>query len=280
MKLLFSVFVISCLVFSSFRPISWYDKPTTDYDVYLNRLIELQKTILYDNKPLKFPVKIIVVSPLLGANLRQDNFSSLFDYLNTHFHSAHLTFEQVGEIDYIFTEKPLDTFYENQRAEQVFVRSHLSEPQVINLYIFEKADKILGYTHYPNKNLHRVFIAKEKLLDPSLIHEMGHYFGLLHTFEHTVGRLELVNDANCQYNGDKICDTPADPVGASFLEDECKLFGEYRDKNGQLFKPNMSNFMSYYGRCRAEFSTEQAERMYFIARKIKAPQLGIASSLL
>lgn len=47
-----------------------------------------------------------------------------------------------------------------------------------------------------------------------LIHEIGHYFGLLHTFE-TVTSLtrEKVDGSNCANAGDKICDTPADPYG-------------------------------------------------------------------
>ncbi len=43
----------------------------------------------------------------------------------------------------------------------------------------------------------------------TIAHEMGHYFGLLHTHE-TANGTELVNGTNCGTAGDLLCDTPAD----------------------------------------------------------------------
>ncbi|HKB15931.1 MAG TPA: M43 family zinc metalloprotease, partial [Planctomycetota bacterium] len=54
----------------------------------------------------------------------------------------------------------------------------------------------------------------------SLAHELGHYFGLYHTFETGLGvEAQGVCQAlapNCANAGDLVCDTPADPVPAVF----------------------------------------------------------------
>ena len=44
-------------------------------------------------------------------------------------------------------------------------------------------------------------------------HEMGHFFGLLHThgYSNTVKTDEFVDGSNCNEAGDYFCDTPADP---------------------------------------------------------------------
>lgn len=275
MKTLISLFIISYL--SVFYPKFSFSESSaenhTDYNTYLNRIIELQKRYAVDNEWITIPMKIYSVSPLIGANLQNEDFKPLFSYLNTYFASANIRFEQVAEVEAIYTEKDIDVFYRSRKMEDILVNTNGFASGILNLYIFDNYENVVGFTHYPNKNLHRIFIAKEKLLDPSLIHEMGHYFGLLHTFEQNIGERALVNEDDCLYKGDKICDTPADPDGASFLEDECRLYGEYRDKEGALYRPKMANFMSYYGRCRSEFSPQQALRIHFIAQKIRLPQL-------
>ena len=50
------------------------------------------------------------------------------------------------------------------------------------------------------------YLAQDTSLTVPLIHEMGHYLGLLHTFN---GGCK--ND-NCLIDGDKVCDTPPDGV--------------------------------------------------------------------
>jgi hypothetical protein len=45
----------------------------------------------------------------------------------------------------------------------------------------------------------------------ALSHEMGHYFGLLHTFEWDANGDECASGDGCQFGGDLICETPADP---------------------------------------------------------------------
>jgi hypothetical protein len=95
-------------------------------------------------------------------------------------------------------------------------------------------------------------------------HELGHYFGLQHTFNEN-GR-ELANGSNCATAGDYICDTPADPYNSSldtelFMDRFCKFIWQGKDANGQYYNPDPSNIMSYYSCGSTKFTRGQYIRM-------------------
>jgi len=101
----------------------------------------------------------------------------------------------------------------------------------------------------------------------TLAHELGHYFGLLHTHETSNGD-ELVDGSNCETAGDGICDTPADPfvLGAPITwtdpMDPCRFVFRGVDANGQFYTPHTANVMSYYpSGCNCGFTYDQLTLM-------------------
>lgn len=93
----------------------------------------------------------------------------------------------------------------------------------------------------------------------TIIHELGHLFGLPHTF----GGNELVDGSNCATEGDGFCDTPADPYIEDtpiIWQDGCEFIWEGKDDNGQYYSPDVGNIMSYYT-CSCGFSREQFLKM-------------------
>lgn len=91
-------------------------------------------------------------------------------------------------------------------------------------------------------------------------HEMGHYLGLMHTFDDSNG-IEFVNGTNCATDGDLFCDTPAD-----FLADRtpCPYTGNQTDPNGDLYRTVVDEtlYMSYfYDQCVNRFSNMQQIEM-------------------
>ncbi|MEJ7588024.1 MAG: M43 family zinc metalloprotease [Ferruginibacter sp.] len=99
-----------------------------------------------------------------------------------------------------------------------------------------------------------------------VIHEMGHYLGLYHTFE---GRNCANNE--CTTDGDRVCDTPPDysagnSVSCNDPENSCNTDSLSNQSNGNF--PNnvpdpIANFMDYGNEaCQNEFTQGQADRMH------------------
>lgn len=136
------------------------------------------------------------------------------------------------------------------------------EPRVINIYVVEKLIKPSGFSGYAtlggiSKRGVPYIIVEANAGSITWIHELGHYFGLEHTFEPPLG---LVNNSNWATTGDKIEDTPADPNGM-YDNLTCLYLGGSVDANGQYYNPLLENFMSYYGSCRKSFTHNQYEKM-------------------
>lgn len=102
-------------------------------------------------------------------------------------------------------------------------------------------------------------------LDATLMaHELGHYFGLFHTWE---GR-DCKND-DCLMDGDMFCDTPPDKsVFNSCDDNSCSTDTLSNFSNNTFFTDTLdmgTNFMDYgNGGCQLDFSLGQAERMQFM----------------
>jgi hypothetical protein len=94
----------------------------------------------------------------------------------------------------------------------------------------------------------------------TLAHEMGHFWGLEHTFENA-GQ-ELANGSNCATAGDQICDTPADPYSSPDIVyvTDCIFTWMGLDPNGDYYDPDVGNIMSYYD-CTCHFSYQQYQKM-------------------
>lgn len=96
-------------------------------------------------------------------------------------------------------------------------------------------------------------------------HEMGHYFGLPHTFMDGP-TTELVDGSNCLTTADGICDTPADPyIHPSPMSDyvnNCRFVYMGLDANGDYYDPLVGNIMSYYpDACGCSFTHDQYKKM-------------------
>lgn len=124
-----------------------------------------------------------------------------------------------------------------------------------------------GYAYYPGADAYtnRIFVINAAAKGGHMLsHELGHYFGLVHTFERE-GGLEFVTrgqGSNCSYTGDRICDTPADPYGLTGVTIEaCTYTGTIKDPNGDAYAPPLDNIMSYYNHCAQNFTAAQFERM-------------------
>lgn len=144
---------------------------------------------------------------------------------------------------------------------------------VINIYFVSDPDGACGWARFPwNLPVDYMVIANSCADNNStLVHELGHYFGLYHTHETFGGtKPESVtrNNANscwdCEDDGDKLCDTPADPNLSSTANNfpSCAYTGSGTDECGVSYTPAIDNIMSYADKqCRTDFTAQQLARM-------------------
>jgi hypothetical protein len=90
-------------------------------------------------------------------------------------------------------------------------------------------------------------------LNKTLTHEVGHYFGLHHTFRHVDFCGQNLGD--CCETGDYVCDTPPTKLNWSCENPICPT---------GLYDYSANNYMDYYvDSCKAAFTDGQIERMDF-----------------
>ncbi len=122
-----------------------------------------------------------------------------------------------------------------------------------------------------------------------LIHEMGHYLGLLHTFDNGC------KNENCLTDGDKVCDTPPDKFVAPSIpclttdnscvtdDDDPSINNPYRSISlggiGEQFDMNR-NYMDYVDlNCYEQFTTGQKKRIHFFIDNVRNSLLSSSACL-
>lgn len=95
-----------------------------------------------------------------------------------------------------------------------------------------------------------------------LTHEIGHCFGLFHTFETSRG--DGCRQGDCNFNGDFVCDTPptTNSSGSCANTNSCSEI-PVNDAYGFDVKDMKENFMSYSDGCLSIFTKDQKEIMDF-----------------
>lgn len=142
-------------------------------------------------------------------------------------------------------------------------------PNTINIFfardvISSSGRNVCGYSNFPWYSDDFILMASGCTANgATLSHELGHYFGLLHT--HSPG--ELVNRINCSFAGDECCDTPADPtLDDNNVNQNCDYIGTETDFNGDPYTPQVENIMSYApSQCRNAFTNDQRNRARYYA---------------
>lgn len=210
----------------------------------------------------------IAVNSLGIQNVDQAEIDDAMEKLNNDFRPCGFQFQvcksQIMEDDR-FDSLTVTTAYN----EEVQMTSIYYEPNTINVYLVDtlQTDEgaVQGYAYFPG-GIDIIVIDKFNMNDFSDVfsHEMGHFFGLYHTFETEFGN-ELADGTNCETTGDLVCDTNADPDenGNAIDEDLCNYSGPItQDSNGDWYVPPTDNFMSYYQHeCTCRFTTGQYNRM-------------------
>lgn len=188
--------------------------------------------------------------------------------LNNKFYDANIRFVILDNVNYIKDSYHYDF---NVNNEEKLGRKY-DVANVVNLYIANSISSgqvsLCGYAYFPPGN-DRVLMTKSCINNGSTLpHELGHYFMLYHTHgtTNTGSTDELVKGTNCHIAGDRVCDTPADPNISGLIDANCEYMGRIRDAEGDLYRPDPLNMMSYSIKpCRKAFTVGQYKRMNYTA---------------
>ncbi len=222
-------------------------------------------------KPLvKINKEFLIVAHIVLDASKNENVSRQ-DIINT-IAQVNAIFKPIGASFKICEFKTIENFNYNNLTTGKVDKNDLdplySLTHRINMYFIDIPDPIAcGYASLGGIAEYGNVVIKKSCIDAGTIaHELGHFFGLKHTFENTVP--ELADGSNCKTAGDGFCDTPADPYKQGDALSQyiniltCKFVSELKDTNGEFYNPDVSNIMSYYGRCIClTFTTEQYNSM-------------------
>jgi hypothetical protein len=215
-------------------------------------------------------ITIHIVEEVFGAsNITLEQLYRELDAVNLIYSGSGFEFFFCGSPRTIAGSKSIYTY---QEAVDLLNRPY-HVPGTINIFYLDEIGSqelssfACGISTFPfNSSPPNRFIIMQKGCSTNgstLAHEIGHFFGLLHTHETAVG-LELVDGSNCTSAGDLICDTPADPNLAISGLRGCAYEAAFTDLNGDLYRPDPANIMSYApASCRRRFTDEQNMAMHF-----------------
>jgi hypothetical protein len=156
-----------------------------------------------------------------------------------------------------FYKGDLDAIYNNAESYKA--------PVSVNVFFQGTGNQWCG-VYIPDVDVIFVLNRCQGANATTLTHELGHFFGLPHTFYGWEGGnrpseefIEKIDGSNCRETADGFCDTKADYVSDRWA---CPLSYQLQDPNGIFFKPDSSIYMNYsYDACQGRFSSEQQQAM-------------------
>jgi hypothetical protein len=220
------------------------------------------------NKTLSLTVYIVRDS-LGKTNIDKSIIQEAVDSLNNKFKPICLSFKICEFIE--IHNFQYDTISKDKYEYKEVITKYY-KPNTINIYFVKEIitpNSVCGFAPYPPSKDY-IFLKKKCIIDESINnkfitfqHMMGHYLGLLHTFEVPLG---FTDQSDCSTTGDLICDTEADP-NAGFTD--CGYASTIKDAHGDFYLIPTDNFMSYYVTCMCRFSNDQYRLMSEIYFKMR-----------
>lgn len=128
----------------------------------------------------------------------------------------------------------------------------------LNVFVIQLNGNISGWSWVPPTENRGLFLNSKKFKGfkgTTFVHEIGHFFGLYHTFEGYDACSEALSEVRCDMEGDLVCDTGPTKI-SSVCGDVC----------GSIVDEQPNNFMSYsHTRCQnSAFTDGQIDRMHAI----------------
>ncbi|GER58461.1 hypothetical protein ULMA_05690 [Patiriisocius marinus] len=238
-----------------------------------------------------------------------DDYSDIIINLNQHFSSTNIEFCLAKKDALNETIAIEDTRYETDivlfdmdievhqtgiidetesQVETSSTRKYFPVENYINIYVVTQIKgPVAGFSTLPgsvNNPYDGIFIERNQMYGSSktLVHEMGHYLGLLHTFGLCDYNAEddcfcENTDDNDYFYGDMIPDTPAHlpatGITGAFCNQTELLNSLCSGEDDSQIENITRNYMNYYnGSCRDLFTPDQISRMQWVIDPFEGPR--------
>lgn len=197
--------------------------------------------------------------------------NEITNWVNPYFAAVNATFVECGPENYI---NSTEYFNLSGDAEGDAMAVANNVANVVNIYFVNDPDGACGWARFPWMLPADYIVIANSCADnqSTVVHELGHYFSLYHTHETAFGA-ESVTRSNadacydCDAEGDKLCDTPADPrlnraEVSITAAPGCAYSSALTDECGVSYTPDPTSIMSYSLKaCRTIFTDAQKAKM-------------------
>jgi hypothetical protein len=229
---------------------------------------------------IEIPVTAQIVRTDNGALPRatSDQVNTVINKLNDAFNDMGVSFVKCSEN---FVDNTLIWSQFNSGTDRnKLLLDNYTVKNTVNIFITDLISGSNGRAVFPYKQKDWVIVDINKIADieTTTIHELGHYFGLHHTYSgvdddpassSSLTIREAEGAEGWKY-GDYLIDTPLDPESRSDFDSNCNYIGDQVDANGDFFKPDGTNYMGKgHGYCRNSFSISQEKRMLEYIKKYR-----------
>lgn len=213
----------------------------------------------------RIPLRVAIVQEdSQTVEIKEIVIQRAIDNLNKSFKATNFVF-YLARTEIIISTLKLEELSDNLYEKYNAFSDKYDDKDLLSIYIFDHKDDFCvvspttvscgrtgGFSYILSDRTSNIVMSRFDITDIKVVsHEMGHFWGLYHTFEETAFGKDDFSKDKCKVLGDRICDTPPDPgpIFEVYINYVACEYQYLKNDAGIPYKPQVENYMSYYKPC-------------------------------